>query len=185
MCLWDPSRVDLTGLDRYLDAADAACARVGVPPICVAGGSIRYSIEQALCTLVNKFDYDTGAAVRALDSMETIDAVREAVLPPKEDDWRWSDGDRRLFEYAYRHHGSDFNAIADFMTPEKSVAQVQRFYYTWKRSLNYYNAIYRPVKRQRRATTTTSESTSQQNSLQASSTASSTSTSGQKEDKMQ
>ena len=151
VCIWDPSRVDPAAFDRYLSSADAACARFGITPICVAGGSVRYSIERAIETLADRFGYDTEAAIQALDRMDTVEAVRDAVLPRKDDDWRWHDGDRRLFEYAYKRFGSDFNAISDFMAPDKSVSQVQRFYYTWKRTSCYFDAVYRPVKRSKRS----------------------------------
>lgn len=144
VCTWDGARVDGAALAAYLAAAEAACVRVGAPALCVRGGSVHYSIERALATLAARFRYDAAAGARALAAMADAAAVRAAVLFARGDECRWPPGDERLFAYAYRRCGSDFDAIAAFLAPDHSVAAVQRFYYTWKRSARYYAALYPP-----------------------------------------
>ena len=148
-CVWDGRRVTAEGLARYLAAADAACARVGVPPICVCGGSVRYGIERALDVLAQRYGYDVDAAVAALGSAAAAGdaaAVKDAVLWAPGDEWRWDAGDERLFAYAYRRFGFDLIELARFL-PEHRAAQIQHFYYAWKRTKRYYDAVYRPAKK--------------------------------------
>lgn len=72
----------------------------------------------------------------------------------------WSVEDRSLFEQAFQFHGKNFYGIRT-MIPQKQIAQIVKFYYTWKKTKHNISLIdkYQKKRSRRNATSENNGST--------------------------
>lgn len=105
LLVWSPAKdIPENKLDDYIELAKE---RYG------------YNVEQALGMLF-WHKHDLQKAVLDLQNFTPF---------PEE----WSKEDKILFEQAYQFHGKCFHRIRQ-MLPDKSIASLVKFYYTWKKS---------------------------------------------------
>lgn len=110
--LWKPSEISETVVNNYLKSIKSSQCR-------------RMSEEEALY-LLHQCDYDTDEAFRRLQLLPE---------PVSEEDI-WSEEECRHFERVLQYHGKKFRLVTK-VVPSKSVQDVVKFYYFWKRSERY------------------------------------------------
>lgn len=102
--------------------------------ITLARDKYGYTVEQALGMLFwHKHDLEKAA----LDL---------ANFTPLRD--QWSKEDKILFEQAFQFHGKCFHRIRQ-MLPDKSIADLVKFYYCWKKSRNRLSVMDRQEERKK------------------------------------
>jgi len=117
LLVWAPSSEDDCKLDRFIQ---------------VARDTYGYSIEQALGMLFwHKKEFDSA----------TNDLANFTPFP---DDW--STEDKVIFEQAFGFHGKSFERIRQ-MLPDKSIAAIVKYYYSWKKTRVRTSQIGKQVKR--------------------------------------
>lgn len=100
--------------------------------ISLAKEKFGYNVEQALGML---FWHNNDLEKAAMD-LSNFKPKRES----------WTKEDRVLFEQAFQFHGKYFHRIRQ-MLPDKSIADLVKFYYCWKKTRNKMSVIDRQEKR--------------------------------------
>lgn len=96
-----------------------------------------YNIEQALGMLFwHKHDI-----VKAVSDLENFTPFPE----------EWNKEDKVLFEQAFQFHGKCFHRIRQ-MLPDKSIASLVKFYYSWKKTRSRTSVMDRQEKRKNEGT---------------------------------
>lgn len=115
--VWSPNDDGTNAIDEYINLAKER---------------YHYTCEQAL-GLLFWHKHDLSKAVMDLPN-----------FTPLKDSW--SKEDRVLFEQAFQFHGKQFQRIRQ-MLPDKTIADLVKYYYVWKKTKNKLSVIDRQEKR--------------------------------------
>ncbi|XP_078485634.1 mesoderm induction early response protein 1 [Ciona intestinalis] len=122
LLVWDPIKINQTKVESYLKEISDISTTGGLPNGCHLRDN-----EDALF-LLTQCNNDTEEAIRQF---------RWKPRPLSSELQTWSEEECRLFEHGLSLYGKDFHNIHHNKVRTKSIGEIVKFYYIWKKSEHY------------------------------------------------